>query len=130
MPFVEFIGKDLYFLAAVGAIAKEGFKILQLFKAGTMLWGGHNAASCILHKNAYRFMGDEEKVAGEYTHVEKRPQAYDNSHHIGEGKIGTANIARRLLEIHVHDYPDLPLYPEALLQKYLATKVREGLDQK
>jgi len=81
-------------LPQLGQLQRQDLRFFNCSKPGQCCGGGHNAASCILHKNAYRFMGDEEKVAGEYTHVEKRPQAYDNIHRIGEGKIGTANIAR------------------------------------
>jgi hypothetical protein len=42
MFFVEFVGKDLGFFAAIGTVAGKGLQVFKLLVAGTMLWCGHN----------------------------------------------------------------------------------------
>jgi hypothetical protein len=40
MRFVEFVGEDLFALAAFGALADKGFQIFKSFETGTVLRGG------------------------------------------------------------------------------------------
>jgi hypothetical protein len=43
MGTIEFIRKDLFFLAAIGAFAGERLQASQIFQSGAVLRGGHVA---------------------------------------------------------------------------------------
>jgi hypothetical protein len=43
MALVEFVGKNLVFITAIGAFTGKGFEILKLLITRTMLGCGHNS---------------------------------------------------------------------------------------
>jgi hypothetical protein len=38
----EFVGKDFFFLAAIGTLAAKGLQMLVGLESGAMLWCGHD----------------------------------------------------------------------------------------